>query len=76
MSKLVTHVDAAHAANHLGDDDHVPEVGLDGGGLFVGRGLLLGLAELLEQAEGLALQAALEASAGAGVDELRTPDRA
>ena len=63
-------VDADDGADHLGDDDHVAQVGLDDGGLLVWRGLLLGLAELLDEAHGLALETALEPTAGAGVDDL------
>ena len=46
-------------------------MGLDDGGLLIWRGLLLGLAELLNEAHGLALETALEPTAGAGVDELQ-----
>jgi hypothetical protein len=35
----VVHTD--DASDHLGDDDHVPEVSLDDGGLLVGEALLL-----------------------------------
>lgn len=63
-------VDADDAADHLRDDDHVAQVGLDNGGLLVGRGLLLGRAQLLDEAHGLALEAAAEPAPGAGVDEL------
>lgn len=34
-------VHADYRANHLGDDDHVPEVGLHDSGLLIGRALLL-----------------------------------
>ena len=63
-------VDADDGANHLGDDDHVAQVGLDDGRLLVWRGLLLGLAQLLEEAHGLALETALEPPAGTSVDDL------
>lgn len=63
-------VDTDNRADHLWDDDHVTEVGLYDGGLLVRGGLLLGLAELLDQAEWAALETALEATAGTGVDEL------
>ena len=63
-------VDTDDGANHLWDDNHVAEVGLDDGGLLVWRGLLLGLAELLDEAHGFALETALEPTAGAGVDDL------
>jgi len=58
------------SSDHLGDDDHVTEVGLDDGGLLEGGGVLLGLTELLDETHGLALETALETSAGAGVDEV------
>lgn len=45
-------------------------MGLDDGGLLVGAGLLLGLAELLDEAHRARLESALEATAGTGVDEL------
>lgn len=63
-------VDTDDAADHLGDDDHVAQVGLDDGGLLIGGSLLLGFAELLDEAHGFALETALEAAAGASVDEL------
>jgi hypothetical protein len=68
--ELLAGVDADDGADHLGDDDHVAEVGLDGVGLLVGLGLLLGLAQLLDEAHGLALQAAVEPTTGAGVDDI------
>jgi hypothetical protein len=45
-------------------------VGLDEVGLLVGLGLLLGLAELLDQTHGLALETTVEPSAGTGVDKV------
>jgi hypothetical protein len=45
-------------------------VSLDEVRLLVGLGLLLGLAELLDEAHGLALQTAVEASAGTSVDNI------
>ena len=55
-------VDADDAADHLRDDDGVAEVGADGVGLLVvGGGGTLGGAELLDEGERLALEAALEA---------------
>jgi hypothetical protein len=45
-------------------------VGLDEVGLLVGLGLLLGLAELLDQAHGLALQTTVEPAASAGVHDI------
>lgn len=68
------HVNSHNTPNHLRHNDHIPQMRLDGRGLFVGRRLLLGLAELLDQSEGLALETALESAAGAGVDELKVID--
>ena len=50
-------VDAHNAPNHLWDNDHVAQVGLHTGGLLHGRGLLLGLAQSLDQCQWLSLQA-------------------
>lgn len=69
VDKEATGVDADHGADHLGDDNHVTQVGLDGSGLLVGLALGLSLAEALDEAHGLALQSALELSARTRVDE-------
>ena len=45
-------------------------MGLDDGRLLIRGSLLLGLAELLDETHGLALETALEPTAGAGMDEL------
>lgn len=63
-------VDADDATDHLGHDDHVAQVSLDDLGLLAGGRRRLGLAELLHQAEGLALESALETTASARVNEL------
>merc|ERR1712029_880720 len=68
--ELLTRVDTNDGADHLRNDDHVTEVSLDDGGLLVRRGLLLRLTELLDQAHRLALEAAVEPSAGTGVDDI------
>lgn len=70
LIEFLARVDTNDAADHLGNNDHVTEVGLDEVGLLVGLGLLLRLAELLDQTHGLALEAAVEPSAGTGVDEV------
>merc|ERR1719384_1240661 len=49
-------VNANNGASHLGDNDHVPEVGLDHVGLLVGGSLLLLLPQLLDQGHGLPLE--------------------
>ena len=53
-----------------GDDNHVSEVSLDEVGLLVGLGVLLGLAQLLDQAHGLPLQTPVDSAAGTGVDDI------
>lgn len=68
--ELLARVDTNDGTNHLWDDDHVAEVGLDGVWLLVWLGLLLGLAELFDQAHGLALEATVEPSTGTGVDDI------
>lgn len=70
LVELLAGVDTNNASNHLGDDNHVSEMGLDGVGLLVGLGLLLGLSELLDQAHGAALEAAVDPSTGTGVDDI------
>lgn len=70
LKRLKTHVNTTDGTDHLGDNDHVSQVGLDGGRLLVGGGLLLGLSELLDQSQRLSLETSLEPSPGTGVDEL------
>lgn len=70
LVELLSGVDTNDGTNHLGDNDHVTEVSLDEVGLLVGLGLLLGLAELLDEAHGLALKTAVESSAGTSVDDI------
>ena len=70
LVELLAGVDTNNATNHLGDDNHVSEVGLDEVGLLVGLGLLLGLSELLDEAHRAALQATVDPAAGASVDNI------
>jgi hypothetical protein len=70
LVELLAGVDTDDGTDHLGHDNHVTEVGFDEVGLLVGLGLLLGLAELLDKTHGLALETAVEPSAGTGVDEV------
>ena len=53
-------VHADDGAGHFGDDDHVPQVGLDHVRLLVGWALPLLLAELLDQGHRLALHSSGE----------------
>lgn len=70
LVELLAGVDTDDAANHLGHDDHVSQVRLDEVGLLVGLSLLLGLAQLLDQAHGLALETSVDAAADTGVDDI------
>lgn len=70
LVELLARVHTNHAANHLRHDDHVAQMRLDEVGLLVGLGLLLGFAQLLDQTHGLALEAAVESAARAGVHDI------
>lgn len=70
LVELLSGVNTHDGANHLRDDDHVTEVSLHDVWLLVGLGFLLGLAELLDQTHWLALESAVEPSAGASVDDI------
>lgn len=70
LVELLARVDTDDRSNHLRNDNHVTEVRLDEVGLLVGLGLLLGLAQLLDQTHGAALETAVEPAAGTGVDEV------
>lgn len=70
LVELLPAVDPDDATDHLRYDDHVSEVCLDEIGLLVRLGFLLGFAEFLDQAHGLALEASVEPAAGAGVDNI------
>jgi hypothetical protein len=70
LVEFLSRVDTDNRADHLWDNDHVTEVGLDEVWLLVGLGLLLRLAELLDQTHWLALETAVETTAGAGMDNI------
>lgn len=70
LVELLAGVDADNAANHLGDNDHVSQMRLDEVGLLVGLGLLLGLAQLLDEAHGLSLQASVDPATSTSVDDI------
>lgn len=67
-SLAVVHTD--NGTDHLRNNDHVTEVGLDGSGLLVVTALSLGLAQLLDQTHRLSLQTTLETTASSGVNQL------
>ena len=70
LVELLAGVDTDDAADHLRDNDHVTEVSPDGIRLLVGLGLLLSLAQLLDETHRLALQAAVESTTGTSMDEV------
>ena len=70
LIEFLARVDTNNATNHLRNDNHIPQMGLDEIRLLIGLGLLLRLAELLDQSHGLAFQAAVEPTAGAGVHDI------
>lgn len=70
LVEVLSGVNANNRADHLGDNDHITEVGLYEVWLFVGLGLLLGLTELLDQTHWLAFEATVEPSASSSVDEV------
>lgn len=70
LVELFAGVDTNNTANHLGDDNHITEVGLDEIGLLIWLRLLLGLSELLDKAHRLALETTVESSAGTGVNDI------
>ena len=70
LIELLARVDSDHAANHLRDDDHVSQVCLDEVGLLIRLGVLLRFAQFLDQAHGAAFQAAVESTAGAGMEDV------
>lgn len=63
-------VNSDDASNHLGNDDHVPQVGPYWFRLLTSRSLPFRLAQLLDQSHRLSLQASLKPSASAGAEEL------
>jgi hypothetical protein len=70
LVEFLSGVDTDNAANHLWDDNHVSEVGLDEVWLLVWLGLLLRLTELLDQTHRFTLETTVEATAGTGVDDI------
>jgi hypothetical protein len=70
LVESLTVVDTNDGTDHFRDDDHVTQVGLDGRGLFARGGFSLGLAKLLDETHGLALQTTLESSTGTAVDQI------
>jgi len=70
LVELLSGVDTNDGTDHLWDDDHVTEVGLDEVWLLVWLSLLLCLTELLDEAHWLALKTAVETTTGTGMDDV------
>jgi hypothetical protein len=70
LVELLARIDADDAANHFRHHNHVPQMCLDQVGLLVGFRILLGLAELPNQAQRSPLEAAIEPTAGACVHHI------
>ena len=70
LVELLSGVDTDDAADHLRDNDHVTEMGLDDLRLLTRGSVLLGSTELLDETHRLTLKTTLESSASTAVDEL------
>lgn len=70
LVKLLPRVDPNNASNHLRHHDHIPQMRLDQVRFLVRFGFLLGFSELFDQAHRFALETAVEAAAGTGVDDV------
>lgn len=70
LVEFLSGVNTNDGADHLGNDDHVTEVGLDEVGLLIRLCLLLGLTEFLDKAHRFALQTAVESPAGTSMNEV------
>lgn len=66
----LTVIDTNNGSNHLGEDHHVSEVGLDDSGLLIGLSGGLGLVELLHQTRGLGLESVHQSSSSTSMGEL------
>jgi len=66
-----TVVDVDFATDHLGDDDHVAKLGLDGIHSGTGDVVLLGLAKLLDEDHVLLAETAVEPATSTGMEESR-----
>lgn len=70
LVKLLAAVHTDDTANHLRHDNHVTQMRLDLVGLLIRLGVLFGFAEFLDQAHRLALEATVEPTASAGMEEV------
>ena len=63
-------VHAHHAADHFGDDYHIPQVCPHWGWFLPRRGVLFSFPQFFDESQGLPLQTTLESPPGAGVEQL------
>jgi len=70
LIKLLARVNTNDATYHLRHHNHISQVRLDEIRLLIGTSFLLGLAQFLDEAHGLALQTAVETAARAGVHHI------
>jgi hypothetical protein len=70
LVELLARVDTNDATNHLRDHNHVSQMRLDEIRLLIGLRLLLGLAQLLDQTHGLALETAVEPTTSTSVNNI------
>ena len=70
LVELLARVDTNDTANHLRDHNHISQMSLDQIRLLIGLCLLLGLAQLLDQTHRLALETAVEPTAGTGMNDI------
>lgn len=63
-------VDSDNSSNHFRDDDHITKMSLDASGLLVSLALKLSLTKALDESEGLALKATVEAATSTAVNEV------
>lgn len=68
--ELFAGVDADYASDHFRNNDHIAKVCLDGVRLLIWLRLLLGLAQLLDEAHRFALQATIESATCARVNDI------
>lgn len=66
----LTVVNTNDRSNHLGNNNHVTEMGLDGSRLLVRSGILLSNTQLLDETHGLAVKTTSESAASTSMDNL------
>ena len=70
LVELLSRVDTNDGTDHLRNDNHVSEMGLDEVWLLIWLGLLLCLSQLLDQTHWLALKTTVETTAGTSVNDI------